>query len=286
MTGLTSPALAGTPVAPTREPAGCGLRAFGIVHANPATIAALRQKPGPPSIVPDHFRPHLLKHSDEQTVASLAAVLDAIHRFGLSGHDFTAWGVVAAPRWLGRPKAAAAFNKFHREGFSRASPMAVPHLSLHAVSGTISQTLRIQGPSFGTGSGAGHLAEGLLAALSLVSEGELPGLWLTLSRWDPEPAPDVQGEVSSECVCHAVALALVPVAANFTGPRLRLLPPAPVPGEQHEPASVQSLADFLAGSAPAGSWVCPLGWGGWVELTGTPSQRNAAGNEALAEALP
>jgi len=267
------------------EAVGCGLLAFGIVRARPAVIAALRQLPCAPGVLPGRFRPNLLKHSDEQTVASLGAVLDAVHRFGLAGRDFTAWGVVAVPRWMGRPKAAAALNKFHREGLTGASPMVVPHLSLHSVSGAVSQALRIHGPNFGTGSGPAPLGEGLLAALSLVAEGKLPGLWLTLSQWDPEPAPDTQGQVASECICHAVALALVPVAADFTGPRVRLLKPAPVPSEEDEPPGVRSLADFLDGSALVESWLCPLDWGGWVELTGTLRQRGAAGKEVLGESL-
>ena len=249
------------------SPAGCGLRAFGVVRATPDAIAGLRLKPGPALAGP--FRPNLLKHSDEQTVVSLAAVLTAVQRFGLQDEDFTAWGAVAAPRWMGRPRAAAALNKFHREGVSGASPMVVPHLSLHAVSGTLSQVLRLHGPNFGVGSGPGNVAEGLLAAVALFAEGHLPGLWLMLSQWDPEPAPDDLGRVASPAACCAAALALVPVTADFTGPRLRVLPPSPhvltslLPTV---PVDVGSLADFLEGSATAASWSCPLDWGGRVEL--------------------
>jgi hypothetical protein len=283
--GLSSPASAGSRAAPVSESAGCGLVAFGTVRAGPAVLAALRQKPGRPGIVPSHFRPNLLKHSDEQTVASVAAVLDAVDRFGLASRDFSDWGVVAAPRWVGRVKGATALQRFYCEGLPGASPMTVPHLSLHGVSGTVSQVLRIHGPNFGTGSGPGCHAHGLLAALSLVTGEKLPGLWLTLSQWEPEPAPDVQGQVAPECVCHAVALALVPAAADFTGPCLRLLSPTLAHGEGDDLPSVRSLAEFLVGSAPAESWLCPLDWGGWVELAGTPRQPGT-GQEALGEALP
>lgn len=247
------------------------------MHANPAAIAALRTKPGPPEVLPSHFRSTLLKHSDEQTVLSVAAVLTAIHRFQLAGVDFSSWGVVAAPRWLGRPKSTAALNRFHNEGLPAASPMLVPHLSLHAVSGTISQVLRIHGPNLGVGSGIGHLGEGLLAAVALMAEGRLPGLWLTLSQWDPEPAPDRQGQVPAGCVCSAVALALQPLSppesgAGSEGPRLRLLPPAPLPYQADSPPDVRSLAAFLGSSVPGSGWLCPLAWGGWVELTGVPGE--------------
>jgi hypothetical protein len=270
--------LAGEPTA------GCGLRAFGVVRAGPEALAALRQKPGPPGAAFGRVRPNLLKFSDEQTVVSLAAVLDAVHRFGLGDLDFAGWGVVAAPRWLGRAKTAGGMNKFHREGPATMSAMLVPHTSLHAVSGTISQALKVYGPNFGTGSGPGHLAEGLLAALSLVAEGELPGLWLTLSQWDPEPSPDVQGRVPPSCVCYAAALALVPVPAGAAGPGLRLVQPAPGGGATCPPPDVRGLADFLDGRAPAPGWRCPLDWGGWVELTGTLPRPPGAGSQATAEA--
>ena len=208
-------------------------------------------------------------------MVSLAAVFAAIKRFQLGDRDFTAWGVAAAPRWIGRPRAVAALNRFHNEGLPGASPMIVPHLSLHAVSGTISQALRIHGPNFGVGSGTGHLAEGLLAALALLAEGRVPGLWLTLSQWDPEPAPDTLGQVPADCVCSAVALALEPTAAEDSGPRLRLLPPAPLPHQTGSPPDVRRLADFLDGSASRGGWLCPLAWGGWVELTGVPGEARA-----------
>src|SRR5262249_11056563 len=171
-------------------------------------LAGLRQRPGPPGA--GHVRPNLLKHADEQTVAGLSAVLDALVRFGLGGQDFGAWGAVAAPRWLGRPKAAAALNKFQREGVPGASPMVVPHLSLHALSGTVSQALRPSGPTFGAGGGPGNGGGGLRAAAAVLAEGRLPGLWLVLTQWDPEPSPDELGRVAPPSVCYAVALALVP----------------------------------------------------------------------------
>src|SRR5262249_27012554 len=143
--------------------------------------------------------------------------------------DFTAWGVVAAPRWLGRPKAAAAISKFHREGVPGASPMVVPHLSLHAVSGTISQALHLHGPNFGVRSGPGNVGRGLLTAVAVVAEGSLPGLWLVLTQWDPEPSPDELGRVSPPAVCYAVALALVPVPVDQSGPCLRIVLPTPPP---------------------------------------------------------
>src|SRR5205823_13718929 len=146
--GMSGPRLAAERAAPKdaaapRAPALCGVRAFGAVRATPAAVAALRQKPGPAAA--GSFRPNLLKYSDDQTVVSLAALLEAIHRFNLQGEDFSGWAVVAAPRWLGRCRATVALHKAHAEGAAGTSPMIIPHLSLHAVSGTISQALTIHG---------------------------------------------------------------------------------------------------------------------------------------------
>jgi hypothetical protein len=234
--------------------------------------------------MPGHFRPSLLKFSDEQTVASLAAVLAAVDRFGLHSVDFTGWGVVSAPRWLGRPKLVAALNKFDREGPAVTSPMLVPHLSLHAVSGTISQILRIHGPNFGTGSGISHLREGILASLTLLSGGALPGIWLTLSQWDPEPPPDIPGQVPASCVCYAVAMALVPMTPDVSGPRLRLQPAATVHDAAAHTPDVCSLADFLDSAFPAAGWLCPLGQGRCAELTGTLAIPSACSSKLPAEA--
>jgi hypothetical protein len=295
VTGLSSPASGAAGLHPADAPSagckpaatGCALRAFGVVRATQEAIAALRPRPGPPDILPGRIRPNLLKHSDEQTVVSLAAVLAAMQRFQLGSVDFTSWGVVAAPRRLGRPRAVVILNRFGKDGLVGAAPMTIPHLSLHAVSGTISQALDTHGPNFGVGSGTSHLGEGLLAAFAVLTEGRLPGLWLTLSQWDWEPAVAAHGQFPPDCLCSAAALALEPVGADYGGPQLRLLPavPAVAAGLQaadaesagcKPAATVRSLIDFLDGAAPGGSWLCPLAWGGWVELTGRPEQAREA----------
>jgi hypothetical protein len=242
---------------------GCRLRAFGIVAAPANTVGELRHNPGPP--LRQRLSPVLLKYSDEQTVVGLAAVLSAVHRFGMQKVDFTDWGVIAAPRWLGRLKLVTALHKFERKGAPSASPMLVPHLSLHAVSGTITQVLGSHGVNFGVSSGPDNVAEGLQAAVSVLSAGRLPGLWLVLTGWDPEPAPDDHGGCATCAGCRGVALALEP-SEDFSGPCLRVhtTSPAHAPGEA---TSLTGLAEFLT-SGEGGTWGCPLEWGGWAELTG------------------
>src|ERR1700751_1917728 len=104
-------------------------------------LPSLRQRPGPGlgGSLPATF----LRHADEQTVAALAAVLHAIQECGMSVADFKEWGVVAAPHFLGRAMLAAALQRLAAEGAWGISPHLIPHRSQHAVSGTISQVLKI-----------------------------------------------------------------------------------------------------------------------------------------------
>jgi hypothetical protein len=251
------------------------LRAFGLASAPADQIDGLRQKPGPS--LKHRISPVLLKYSDEQTVMALSAVLDAAHRFGLQDTDFGNWGAIAAPCRLGRPKLAGALTRFVRDGVRGASPMIVPHLSLHAVSGTISQALHVHGANFGVSSGAEHVSEGLMAAVAVLSEIELPALWLVLTSWDSEFVPDEQGRClavgETSPVCRGVALALSRAAINEPGPRLRILPASNVLAVTKHSSPVtpvtalSGLAAFLTGKAGR-TWVCPLPVGGWVELTG------------------
>ena len=121
---------------PTADPAGpatcCDVAAFGIVRAPADAFPAFRQQPG--RSLPANF----LKHADEQTVAGIAAVFQAIDRGGLTGTHFTHWGVLAAPRFLGRALLAVTFERFAVEGAWGISPHVIPHRSLHAVAGVSS----------------------------------------------------------------------------------------------------------------------------------------------------
>jgi hypothetical protein len=217
----------------------------------------------------------LLKYSDEQTVIALAAVLDAAHRFGLQDANFTDWGVIAAPSRFGRPKLAGALTRFERDGVRGISPMIVPHLSLHALSGTISQALHSHGLNLGVSSGPDHLAEGLSATVAILSEGRLPALWLVLTGWEDVPVPNEQGHCQARdgkfAVCHGVALALTRTEKDSIGSPLHLLshPPARTcfdGSSRSVPADFFGLIGFLNGEAGQ-SFTCPLAAGGWVEFT-------------------
>src|SRR5262249_46135975 len=143
-------------VKPTETPpAGsavcCDVVAFGSAQLTPEQLPALRQRPGPG--VGQSLPANFLKHADEQTVAALAAVLQAVEEPGLAGTCFTDWGVVAAPCFLGRATLVLALQRYAAEGAWGLSPHFIPHRSQHAVAGTISQALKIHGPNFGAGGG-------------------------------------------------------------------------------------------------------------------------------------
>src|SRR5690242_3388519 len=158
----------------------------------------MRRQPGDPQLSPT-----FLKHSDEQTIVGLVAVLRAISSGNLTGNDFSRWGVVAAPQRLGRLAVADVFSRVMRRGAPGASPLVVPHRSLHSVSGTISEALGAHGPNLSVSGGPGNVAEGLLSALTLLNENRLPGLWLVLTQWDPEPSADTPED--SKAVCQGQA---------------------------------------------------------------------------------
>jgi hypothetical protein len=205
-------------------------------------VADLRRHPGPVCGAP--LPPAFLKHADEQTVLGLAAVYHAIHDYHLKP-PFTAWGVLAAPRFLGRPTMAAALLRFAAEGAWGVSPHLIPHRSLHAMSGTVSQALKIHGPNFGVGGGPGAAVEVLLAAAALLELQNVPGVWVVLSGLDPEKAPDEAGRTSPGIHCVGVALALVPTRAGWPGIRLRVVAGEPVVNSSAFDGSAASAFDLV-----------------------------------------
>ncbi len=247
----------------------CAVAAHATLHVPLESLAALRANPGLDSSPP--LPPRFLRYADEQTVVGLAAVLRAMAAPCLARVDFTRWGVLAAPRLLGRLSGAATLNKFVELGVPAISPHVIPHHSLHAVSSAVSVALGMHGPSFGIGGGPESTAEGLLGALSFLRAAQAPGLWLVLTQWDREPTPDGRGGSATPAACCASALALVrdlPGAA-----RLRVC-------ATREHSSPQGLVAWLAdqeSAGTAGRWTLPLSWGGQIELVvDAPRQQRRA----------
>jgi hypothetical protein len=202
-------------------------------------LPGLRWRPGPIPEGWERVSPALLRYSDEQTIAGVAAVFAAVERMGADPSRFEDWGVVAAPRYLGRANLALALQRFRAEGVWGTSPHLIPHLALHSVSGTISLALGLRGPNLGVGGGLHSAAEGVLAALTWLTLGVVPGAWLVLSGWSPELRPAPQGGPPSAGECQALALALVAGSGEWR-PRLQVVTRA---GEPRIPAPID-LADL------------------------------------------
>jgi hypothetical protein len=242
----------------------CGIAAFGVVRADLQQISPLRKNPG--SYPLGNPAPSI-KLADEQTVLGMAAVLRAIQDFGWQDRPFADWGVVGAPRFLGRVRGAAAMERFRRQGVRSMSPLIIPNLSLHAVSGAISMGLGCHGPNFGVGGSHGNVAEGLLAGLSLQATYDIPGVWVVATQWDPEPIPDTSGKSTIPTNGLSVALGLVSWAAEEKALELRLNMDALA--SDTEVAGVRELATFLAmvpSSPLPWRWQCPVTGGGALEL--------------------
>jgi hypothetical protein len=189
-----------------------------------------------------------LKHADEQTVVGLTGVYQAIDRAGLQRTSFRDWGVLAAPRFLGRPAMASALQRFQAEGAWGVSPHLIPHRSLHSISGTVSQALKMHGPNFGVGGGPGAAAEALLAATAMLEGKNLPGVWVVLTCLDPETSPDDSGRPAAGTECLGIALALAPVQTGRSRIRLRVVCGTgirPVNGAAQVPPSTASGFDVL-----------------------------------------
>jgi hypothetical protein len=183
---------------------GCVV-AWAVRRAPVEAIAELRRQPGP--LPADPLPVSFLKHADEQTVIGLAAVSDAVAG-GKAGRDFHDWGVLAAPRYLGRWMMATSILRYREEGSWGVSPHMIPHRSLHSVSGTVSQALNLHGPNFGTGGGPGGEQEALVTALALLHGKQLPGVWVVFTRVNPELTPDDSGRPPAGSFLEGLALAL------------------------------------------------------------------------------
>jgi hypothetical protein len=206
-----------------RDGPDCELAAHAAVRLSLDALPELRKQPG--RVPGEALPPAFLKHADDQTVAGLVAVFRAIEQHSpqrLTDGTFREWGAVAGPRFLGRQAMAGALQRFLAEGAWGVSPHMIPHRSLHSISGTVSQALKAHGPNFGAGGGPGGEAEVLLAAVTLLHGKRLPGVWVVLTRLDPELPPAPAGGPAPGSFCEGLALALVSARSGGGGSRLRL----------------------------------------------------------------
>jgi hypothetical protein len=214
----------------------------------------------------------------------MAAVLNAIQRSHLAAMDFTNWGVLAAPRYLGRLTTIQALQRFAAEGAWGISPHLIPHRTLHALSGTISQALHIHGPNLGVGGGPDAAREVMLVAAAFLGAENLPGVWVVMTGWYPEPVPNkaVENQLvaspslngSQVPTCQAVALALTPRPRFWQGPELEIhvgelteVEGHTTNGVAHPPwLSLESLLTGRAGVNGTAKKIWRLGPQAWMVL--------------------
>jgi hypothetical protein len=198
------------------------LAAYASVRLSCDTLPDVRRNPEP--VLGLTLPATQLKHLDEQTVAGLAAVCRASREGGLDPAGFRDWGVLAAPHFLGQSATVAALVRFRSEGAWGVSPHVIPHHSLHSVSGTVSQVLKVHGPNLGIGGGPGGTGEALLAAASWLGRRRVPGVWVVLTTLELPGEFGPEGQLPPGSACVGLALALTPARADAAGIRLRFLP--------------------------------------------------------------
>ncbi len=250
----------------------CDVVAHASVRAASEEVRQLRQSLLLPS--GDRLPAAFLKQAEDQTIVGLAAVAEAMRRRGLTESSFSAWGVLGAPRFLGRVAMVAAIEKMRVEGAWGISPHLIPHRLLHALSGAVSLAFKFRGPNLGVGGGPSGVSEALLAAAAMLGEKRLPGLWVVMTGFDPEP--DTQAiQTGNACRCSAWALALVAARPDWQGLRLRVGGTHVRPGEATiaGPVSLESALDLMAkleGDDSAGARLRAFGDGICFESLGVP----------------
>ena len=232
----------------TRRPPSfsCELAAWNVTRLSLSELLALRKQPG--TRLPPHITPQFLKNSDEQTVATLAAIYAAVDELGQGTEVYRDWAVVSASQYIGRGSFAATLHKYCKDGPWGVSVQVIPHNMLHSISSTISLMLPCVGPCLGAGGGVNGEIDALLIAVNLLSSGQIQGAWVTWSLWDPELQIDEKGQPTSDSYCVAVAMALVPITTQVPVARLdfRVSDRQPAVASQSEPStSVNSLTGIL-----------------------------------------
>jgi hypothetical protein len=210
-------------------------------------LAAIRKTP--PACFSARLAPQLLKHSEEQTLASLVAVYQAMADFELTDQDYSQWAVVSSSRYMARSAFAAVIDKYRVDGPWGVSVQVIPHRTPHAVAGTISLALQAHGPCIGMNGGQGGDNSALISLPCLLRNSERPGAWMVFSGWSPELAIDRSGKSISDSTCVAVALALT--AGQSAGLRGRIRFDAPdaaqiLPHSRERDESPTRLLEFLA----------------------------------------
>jgi hypothetical protein len=242
---------------------GAELAAVGRVRLPVGQLTAWRRQPSCPAGI--NLPVGFLKQSDEQTVACLAAIFEALAQAGMPADSLDDWGVLASPRFLSRSVLAGALSRFKEEGAWGVSPHLIPHRSLHSLSGTLSHALKMHGPNFGVG----EVGEAFAAAFALLTRSSLAGIWVVLSSLDPDSPPDHTGQPSPDALVQGVALGLTARPGPEGRVRLRYAGPertAPLARPVCRVEDVVGVLDLLQ-REPQGRTTCLLDLGSWGRVS-------------------
>lgn len=209
---------------------------------------------------------NLVRQSDELTLTAIAAMNRSIEDAGWSDRSFANWGVVASARSFGRVRFDTLLGRFRKMGAQARLPVAVPHLSLHAIASTLSVAFGVNGPSFGVSGRDSQVGEALLAGIGLIEREDVEGVWIVLADFDPEPRFDDGGIAADDVTAQAVALA---VCRDSGAMELTLKP-----GKAAE-SSVSDLIEWLQG--PYGyPWCVGIPGVGSMEISRRTALRRAS----------
>lgn len=228
------------------EPRPLAVVCHALVEARASEIDGLRDAAAEPGAPPLPAR--FLRHSDEQTVVGMHAVLRAAAVYPGS-RSFDRHGVVAASCQPGRTAAARTLVLYRDGGPRTVSPHVIPQASLHSLAGSVSVGLAMHGPHLGVCGGPDSLGEGILAAVALLAGAgdDLPGIWVIVSEWAVEPSVTPDGELEGDPVCRALAFALTAADGAFTAtlPTLAVrMPTGPRIARLADEAESGGLTDF------------------------------------------
>ena len=251
----------------------CSITSYAITRFSFDEVNALRKQS---DNLPGSLGNSVLRHSDEQTLAALVAVREAIQQFDATPEAFQEWGVVCSSRYLGRSAFAQALTKFAVDGPWNVSVQVVPNRSLHSPASMVGLALGCHGPCVGVGGGLDGETDAWITATSLIDQQALPGMWLVFSGWEPDEHIDVEGNPLTESRCTALVLALQSVSAVGSKARIRIEYESGLPAAVAVPAAstaLQMFESFLSGGDSGPSMVAMLGGGLRASLDWVPVQQ-------------
>jgi len=244
-------------------PPACGIAAHAHFAAPLSAVSALRDAPLPAGCPP--LPPRFLRHCDEHTVVGIHALLRVIAgRPGRAAlHDDA---IVAASCQAGRLMAAKSLAQLKTGGAVTVSTHIVPQASLHSLAGAASVALGMHGPHLGVSGGPGALAEGIVAAVTLVQAAGVPRAWLVVTEWDEEPALDPQGTPLGDPLVRAVALAVEPGDDSALSIDIRSPEIAGEPGTPGSLAAFSRALDMCGSGGALVAWTLACPWGAEVRI--------------------